>query len=76
MPKAEEMRARMVRYLEAVAAQDVDAVVALCADSVSVEDPVGGPAGHPRRGAGGSAPFFRGGFRLESSASPGARGPL
>ena len=32
MPKAEEMRAQMIRYLEAVAAQDVGAVIALCAD--------------------------------------------
>ena len=75
MPKAEEMRARMVRYLEAVAAQDVAAVIALCADSISVEDPVGGPPGTHVVGREEVRQFFETGF-ASSHPRPRREGPI
>ena len=62
MPRAQEMRDRMTAYLEAVARQDVEAVVALFADSISVEDPVGGPPGTHVVGREAVRAFFEAGF--------------
>jgi len=75
MPKAEEMRAQMIRYLEAVAAQDVDAVIALCGDTVSVEDPVGGPPGTHVVGREEVRLFFEAGF-ASSRPCPRREGPI
>ena len=75
MPEADKMRDQMQRYLEAVASQDVDAVVALLADSVSVEDPVGGPPGTHVVGLENVRDFFRVGFG-SSRPRPSPRGPI
>ena len=75
MPKAEEMRAQMIRYLEAVAAQDVGAVIALCGDTVSVEDPVGGPPGTHVVGREEVRRFFEAGF-ASSRPRPRREGPI
>jgi steroid delta-isomerase len=56
------MRATMERYLDRVAARDVDGVLALFAEDVSVEDPVGGPPGTHVVGRERVDAFFRKGF--------------
>jgi len=45
MPTPEQMRETMNLYLERVANGDVDGVMRLFSDAISVEDPVGGPPG-------------------------------
>ena len=75
MPEAGKMRDRMNRYLEAVASQDVDAVVELFADSVSLEDPVGGPKGTHVVGLENVRDFLRAGFG-SSRPRPSLRGPI
>ena len=75
MPEAAEMRNRMKRYLEAVAAQDVEAVTALFADSVSMEDPVGGPPGTHVVGLENVKAFLRQGF-ADSGPRPRPQGPV
>lgn len=75
MPEAGEMRDRMKRYLEAVACQDVEAVVGLFADSVSVEDPVGGPPGTHVVGIENVKAFFRAGFAA-TAPRPRPEGPV
>ena len=75
MPSAKEMRARLVRYLEAVAAQDVEAVVGLFAASISVEDPVGGPPGTHVVGREDVRRFFEAGF-ASSRPRPRREGPI
>ncbi len=62
MPRADRMRAQMLKYLEGVEAGDVEAVVSLFADSISVEDPVGGPPGTHVVGVDAVREFFREGF--------------
>ena len=59
MPRADRMRAQMLKYLEGVEAGDVEAVVSLFADSISVEDPVGGPPGTHVVGVDAVREFFR-----------------
>jgi steroid delta-isomerase len=75
MPTPEEMRGTMRRYLERVGAGDVEGVLALFSDSVSVEDPVGGPPGTHVVGIEAVATFFRGGF-ARSRPSPELSGPI
>jgi steroid delta-isomerase len=75
MPEAGEMRNQMLRYLEAVEAQDVDAVVSLLAENPSVEDPVGGPPGTHVVGLENVREFFREGFG-SSRPRPRAKGPI
>lgn len=62
MPTADEMRETMQRYLAYVGAGDVDGVLALFAEDVSVEDPVGGPPGTHVIGRERVERFFRKGF--------------
>ena len=62
MPTPEEMRATMKLYLERVAAGDVDGVMRLFSDAISVEDPVGGPPGTHVIGFESVREFFRKGF--------------
>jgi steroid delta-isomerase len=75
MPTAEEMSATLRLYLERVKANDVDGVVELFADGVSVEDPVGGPPGTHVVGREAVERFFRKGF-ARSRPSPTATGPI
>ncbi len=75
MPNPQEMRATIRRYLECVAAQDVDGVLALFSDSVSVEDPVGGSRGTHLVGREAVGTFFRKGF-AKSKPAPRLTGPI
>jgi steroid delta-isomerase len=75
MPSPEEMRATMRRYLELVTRNDVDGVLDLFADSISVEDPVGGGPGTHVIGRKDVAAFFRKGFE-RSRPSPTPTGPI
>lgn len=75
MPTADEMRAVLTRYLQAVAAHDVDAVIALFAPDISVEDPVGGAPGTHVVGRDAVETFFRRGF-ARSSPTPTLQGPI
>lgn len=75
MPSPDEMRAIMRRYLELVGRHDVDGVVALFSDDVSVEDPVGGPTGTHVVGRESAERFFRRGFAY-SRPTPRATGPI
>lgn len=75
MPEAEEMRASMRCYLDAVCRHDVDAVLALLSENVSVEDPVGGPPGTHVIGREAVESFFRKGFAM-SRPSPRLTGPI
>jgi steroid delta-isomerase len=71
----ESMRRAVLRYLELVAAGDVDGVVALMADDVSVEDPVGGPPATHVVGREKVRAFFRAGFS-RANPRPGPIGPV
>lgn len=62
MLSADEMRSTMELYLERVGRGDVEGVLALFSDSISVEDPVGGPPGSHIVGLEAVAEFFRAGF--------------
>ena len=62
MPTAEEIRKTLILYLQRVAEHDVEAVLALFADEVSVEDPVGGAPGTHVQGREAVGRFFRKGF--------------
>lgn len=75
MPTPDEMRATLELYLERVGRGDVEGVVALFADDVSVEDPVGGPPGTHVVGREGVLRFFRKGF-ARSRPTPRASGPI
>ena len=75
MPTPEEMRATMSRYLELVEAGDVDGVLALFSNDISVEDPVGGPPGTHMVGQDDVGAFFRKGFE-RSRPRPRATGPI
>ena len=75
MPTPEAMRTTLRRYLELVAAGDVEGVLALFSDSVSVEDPVGGPPGTHVVGIEAVAEFFRKGF-ARSRPAPELAGPI
>ncbi len=65
----------MLRYVELVRAGDVDGVLALMSDDVSVEDPVGGPAGTHVVGKDAVATFFRQGFP-RAQPRPVLSGPI
>jgi steroid delta-isomerase len=69
------MRATMQRYLECIDQGDVDAVLGLFSESISVEDPVGGPAGTHAVGHEAVEAFFRKGF-ARSRPSPTLTGPI
>lgn len=75
MPDPEAMRATMRRYLALVEQNDVDGVLELMSDDVSVEDPVGGPPGTHVVGREAVAAFFRQGFRRARPA-PELTGPI
>lgn len=75
MPSESEMRATLTRYLQCVADQDVDGVLALFADDVSVEDPVGGAEGTHVVGREAVGAFFARGF-ARSHPVPRATGPI
>lgn len=75
MPSPEMMRSALLRYLEQVERNDVDGVLSLFADSVSVEDPVGGPPGTHVVGIEKVSAFFRKGFK-RSQPSPSRTGPV
>jgi len=75
MPTADEMRAALRRYLACVASNDVDGVLELFTDDVSVEDPVGGPPGTHVVGREAVDRFFRKGFE-RSRPSPRPTGPI
>lgn len=62
MPSQSEMRATLARYLDCVRAQDVDGVLALFSDDISVQDPVGGSQETDVRGRKDVDVFFRKGF--------------
>lgn len=62
MPSPARMRDVLTRYLECVSRRDVDGVLALMAEDVSVEDPVDGPPGTHVVGREKVGRFFRRGF--------------
>jgi steroid delta-isomerase len=65
----------MQRYLELVGRGDVDGVLSLFADSISVEDPVGGAPGTHVIGHDAVAAFFGRGFE-RSRPRPTPTGPI
>jgi len=69
------MRATLERYLKLVGEHDVEGVVALFAEDVSVEDPVGGSPGTHVVGRDDVAAFFREGF-ARSRPRPRRRGEI
>jgi steroid delta-isomerase len=75
MPTPDRMRATLQRYLELVARHDVEGVLSLFAESISVEDPVGGPPGTHVVGREAVASFFRRGF-ARSRPRPALAGPI
>jgi steroid delta-isomerase len=75
MPTAEVMRDTMKRYLACVEAQDVEGVLALFADRISIEDPVGGPPATHVIGLKAVGSFFREGF-ASSHPHPSPTGPI
>ena len=75
MPTAFAMRNALTRYLRHVAAHDVEAVLALFADKISVEDPVGGGTETQLEGREAVAAFFRKGFS-HTMPVPTLTGPI
>jgi steroid delta-isomerase len=75
MTTPDDMRATLERYLEMVGRGDVDGVVALFADSISVEDPVGGGPGTHVVGRANVEAFFRKGFE-RSRPAPKSTGAI
>ena len=75
MPTPESMRETVLRYLRLVGEQDLEAVLALFADSISVEDPVGGPPGTHVVGLDTVSIFFKKGF-ARTRPSPTLTGPV
>jgi len=75
MPTPEIMRKTAQRYLGLVGAQDLKGVLDLFADSISVEDPVGGPPGTHVVGREAVSSFFEKGF-ARSRPSPTLTGPI
>ncbi len=69
------IRETMSRYLQLVAAGDVDAIVDMMSDDVSVEDPVGGGATTRAVGRENVRAFFRKGFAY-SRPRPTTTGPI
>ena len=75
MPTPETMRKTAQRYLGLVGRQDLEGVLRLFADSISVEDPVGGPPGTHVVGLEAVSQFFKKGF-ARSHPSPRLAGPI
>lgn len=75
MPNPEFMRQTAQHYLERVGSQDLEAVLGLFAESISVEDPVGGPPGTHVVGIEAVSRFFQKGF-ARSRPSPTLTGPI
>ena len=75
MPTAAKMREVLCVYLERVGEGDVDAVLGLFAEEISVEDPVGGGAGTHVEGREAVEAFFREGFS-RSKPQPKRTGPI
>jgi steroid delta-isomerase len=75
MPSADDMRKAMMLYLQHVSVQDVDAVLALFSETISVEDPVAGGAGTHVEGREAVAAFFRKGFS-RTKPVPTLTGPI
>jgi steroid Delta-isomerase len=72
---AQAMRRTMERYLELVAAGDVDAIVEMMSDDISVEDPVGGPPATHVVGREAVRAFFAAGF-TRARPLPTPTGPV
>ena len=75
MPTPDFMRQTVLRYLECVSKNRVDEVLQLLADNISVEDPVGGPAGTHVLGIEAVSIFFTQGFSL-NRPSPKRTSPV
>jgi steroid delta-isomerase len=75
MPTAEQMRTTMLTYLERVSRGDVDGVIELFSDDISVEDPVGGPPETHVVGRDNVHAFFAKGF-VRSRPMPSIQGPV
>ena len=75
MPTPAHMRDVLTRYLDAVGRRDVEAVVTLFAEDVSVEDPVDGPRGTHVVGRENVRRFFARGFAA-SRPTPRLTGPI
>lgn len=75
MPTAAQMRETLVLYLRRVAEHDVEAVLGLFSDQISVEDPVGGAPGTHVQGREAVAEFFRKGF-ARTRPVPTLTGPI
>ena len=72
---AVEMQTTLERYLERVRELDIDGVLELMAEDVSVEDPVGGPPGTHVIGRANVHAFFTKGFAI-SRPYPRPTGPI
>ena len=75
MPTPESMRKTVLHYLRGVGEQDLEAVLSLFANSISVEDPVGGPPGTHVVGLDAVSAFFKKGFS-RTRPSPTLTGPV
>ena len=75
MSTPDSMRKTAQRYLGLVRSQDLEGVLGLFADSISVEDPVGGPPGTHVTGIEDVSRFFQKGF-ARSRPSPSQTGPI
>lgn len=75
MGDAAQMRETMMRYLDHIEAGDVDGVLALMADDVEMEDPVGGPPTAVMRGKEAVAAFLRGAL-VRTGPTPTRTGPI
>jgi hypothetical protein len=69
------MRELMRNYLKRVADHDLEGVLSLFSESISVEDPVGGPPGTHVVGIADVSEFFRRGFG-SSAPHPTPIGPI
>ena len=75
MLSPDAMRSTVLRYIELVRENDVEEVLRLFADSISVEDPVGGPPGTHVVGIENVRVFFTKGF-ARSQPRPTLTGPV
>lgn len=75
VPTPEAMRETVLRYLQRVGEQDLESVLALFSESISVEDPVGGPPGTHVVGLEAVSSFFKKGF-ARTHPSPTLKGPV
>lgn len=75
MPSPEFMRETVLRYLRLVGENELEAILTLFGDSISVEDPVGGPPGTHVLGKEDVSAFFKKGF-ARSRPCPSLTGPV